>query len=314
MKPAAFIVLLAVLLPGASAWASTLSVVVTVNPLALLIEEVTGERASVHVLVPPGASPHSFEPKPSDLVKVARADVFLSVGGGLDDWSSRLFQTVHGRAKNQTLFGLIGRASAPSPDRDAHDHAHHHDHAHDHGDGGEDPHLWLDPILVADEIVPALVRYLSEVDPSSAAHYRERGAQFSATLAQLDEELRTLLSGEARHYVAFHGAWKHFGARYALEQVAVVQEAPGEAPTPRELANLVRSARRLNLGAILVEPQLDPRIANTLSNEFGGTTVLVDPLGDPGDKARSTYPDLLRFNARAFRHAMALHAKGNSSP
>jgi zinc transport system substrate-binding protein len=223
-----------------------------------------------------------------------------------------LFQTVHGRAKNQTLFGLIGRASAPSPDRDAHDHAH--DHAHGHGDGGEDPHLWLDPILVADEIVPALVRYLSEVDPSSAAHYRERGAQFSATLAQLDEELRTLLSGEARHYVAFHGAWKHFGARYALEQVAVVQEAPGEEPTPRELANLVRSARRLNLGAILVEPQLDPRIANTLSNEFGGTTVLVDPLGDPGDKARSTYPDLLRFNARAFRHAMALHAKGNSSP
>lgn len=295
--------MLAALLSGAPVRAGAVSIVVTVHPLALMIDEIAGNRATVHVLVPPGASPHSFEPKPSDLIKVARADAFLNVGGGLDDWSSRLFETAGSGAMAMTLFELLGRkATAPS-------HAGH----HDHDEGGEDPHLWLDPILVQQEIVPALVAFLNEADPEGASEYRMRGEAFQTTLSELDKEIRSTLGSDARHYVAFHGAWKHFASRYSLEQVAVVQEAPGEEPTPRELGNLVRAARRVQLGAILIEPQLDPRIARTLSSEFGGTTVLVDPLGDPNDAERSTYPGLLRFNARAFRQAMALHAQGSAS-
>lgn len=304
MRTLALFILLAAMLPGASARAGSIAIVVTVHPLGLLVEEIATDRADVHVLVPPGASPHSFEPKPSDLVAAARADAFLSIGGGLDDWSSRLFQTAEGDAITASLFALSGRAEA-SPDRAEH-------HAHDH-EGGEDPHLWLDPILVRDEIVPALVAFLARVDPAGAAQYQARGSQFQLRLTSLDTEVRDALAGDAREYVSFHGAWTRFAERYDLDRVAVVQEAPGEEPTPRELGDLVRAARRAKLGAILIEPQLDPRIAQTLSAEFGGTTVLVDPLGDPNDTERSTYPGLLRFNARAFRQALAQHAQGASS-
>ncbi len=303
MKNFAIAALLGITLVGTAAQARELSIVVTVHPLALLLNEIGGERVAIHVLVPPGASPHSFEPKPSDLVRVSRADAFLNVGGGLDDWAARLFATA--REDRQpiavsSLLGLVGRANVSKP-------GHERDHG-DHQEHGDDPHIWLDPILVREEIVPALTALLIRHDPSGAAYYQNRAARFRNRLGQLDLEIRRLLGTEARHYVAFHNAWRHFAARYGLEEIGVVQEMAGEEPTPRELGNLVRSARRAGAGAILVEPQLSPRIARTLSAEFGGTTVLVDPLGHPADRERSTYPGLLRFNARAFRLAMTTTA------
>jgi ABC-type Zn uptake system ZnuABC Zn-binding protein ZnuA len=84
----------------------------------------------------------------------------------------------------------------------------------------------------------------------------------------------------------------------------VVEEFAGEEPTPRELGLLVRAARRAGVSAILVEPQLPARVAQAIAGEFGGGTVLVDPLGDPRDPERDSYAELLRFDARAFAHAL----------
>ncbi|MCP5039881.1 MAG: zinc ABC transporter substrate-binding protein [bacterium] len=272
-----------------AAWA--VEVVVTVHPLALLVDELAGDRAQVHVLVPPGASPHAFAPRPSDLVRTARADLFLQVGGGLDDWAGRLAQTAGDDIVVVSLLDLLGHEQAE------------HDHRVRH-DVEADPHVWLDPIEVRDEVAPALATLLIATDPEGEAHYRARLSQLHGDLTRLDAEVRTSLAGDARSYVAFHNAWRHFAARYGLEELAVVQEAAGEQPTPRELANLVRDARAAGLRAILIEPQLDPRLAQTLGREFGGKTILVDPLGDPHDPERSTYGGLVRFNARAFRTAL----------
>lgn len=287
LKPFAFIALLATQLIAPAGLASEISLVVTVHPLALLLEQIGGERVEVHVLVPPGASPHQFEPRPSDLILVSRANAFIKVGGGLDDWAERLFAANQVSGDTASLLELLKRR--------------------DKTIDTDDPHVWLDPILVRDEIVPLFTALLIRLDPPGDDHYRNRAAGFRSTLDELDREIRSLLQGQARSYVAFHGAWRHFAARYALNEIAVVQQAAGEEPTPRELGNLVREARRAGLQSILVEPQLDPRLAATLADEFGAGTVLVDPLGDPGDAERSTYPGLLRFNARAFR--LALNAR-----
>ncbi len=311
MRALAFTALLVTQLMGIVAPARALSIVVTIHPLALLLEEIGGERVAVHVLVPPGASPHEFEPRPSDLIRVARADAFLKVGGGLDDWAGRLFTAAGTAGTVSSLLGLLGREEEGEEEeeegkQDARSDAQPHGSRRHRGD---DPHVWLDPILVREEIVPALAALLIRLDPPGAAHYNDLAARFRSSLGKLDREIRSLLGADARHYVAFHSAWRHFAARYALEEIAVVQRMAGEEPTPRELGNLVREARRARLRAILVEPQLDPRLARTLSNEFGGVTVLVDPLGDPEDPDRSTYSGLLRFNARAFRLAMTQGAR-----
>lgn len=263
--------------------------IVTVNPLALLVREVGGPRVAVHVLVPPGASPHTFAPKPSDLRRVANADGFLVVGGGMDDWAHRI---VAGIDRPVDVVALV-------PDEVDSD-------SHGPGGGGHrDPHVWLDPILVRDEIVPMLVEALGAVDPEGQAEYARRGRAFQQQLDALDDELRAILeAAPLDRFIAFHNAWRHFARRYGLEELAVVQEFAGEEPTPRELADLVRAARRESIPAILVEPQLDARLARTIATEFGGRTLEVDPLGDPNDPRRASYAMLMRFNARAFAEAM----------
>lgn len=330
-------------------------VVASILPVAYVAQELGGERVQVDVLVPPGASPHTFEPVPSDLVKLQRARLFLMVGAGLDAWSDRLRSAGSGELETVALISVPGMKPIEGGHDHDHDHGHgkkpekmHDDHGHDekhakkddhhghdekkaekhddhgheekhakkhdeHGHGehaeesgeGMDPHFWLDPIRVRDAVVPVIVEHLIEADPAGKEYYEKRGQDFHKRLTALDIQVRReLAKAKGRKYVAFHNAWVYFSERYNVEEVAVVQEFAGEEPTPREVAALVQGAREAKIRNILVEPQLSPRVAQTIASEFGGGTVMVDPLGDSGDPARSSYEKLMLFNARGFAQAL----------
>ena len=319
---------------SAFAWAQSVNVVTSVIPAAYIFEEVGGERVNVTALVPPGASPHTFEPVPSDIRKLARARYFVSIGGGLDAWSEKLLAAA---PKGIEVVTLIDTPNLNLLEAAEHHHHHHgeekaamkdehHGHGeekvarkdehHGHGEekvaqengeehGAFDPHFWLDPIRVRDAVVPAVTQRLIAADPAGKDYYEKRRQDFHGRLTALDQRVRSeLAKAKVRKYIAFHDAWVYFAERYGLEEVAVVQEFAGEEPTPKEVAKLVRDARAEGLGAMLVEPQLSPRVAQTISKEFGGRTVMVDPLGDPGDAARDSYEKLLQFNARSFGKAL----------
>lgn len=293
------IALLLVLAASAAARADAppLPVVATIEPLAMLLRELGGARVDVTVLVPPGASPHTFEPQPSDVARLAETRLLVEVGGEFDAWIARLRSAAASSAPVFTVLTLAGLDPIPG---DA-------DHARspkDAASGSPDPHVWLDPVRVRDIIAPALSSRLAELDPSDRAGYESRLDAFRARLTELDRQIRVQLAGSQRSYVAFHPAWRYFGARYELAEIGVVEQSAGEGPTPRELASLVDAARRAQVPAILIEPQLDPRIAQTLAREFGATVVLVDPNGDPADPARARYDDLMLWNARAFSGAL----------
>jgi ABC-type Zn uptake system ZnuABC Zn-binding protein ZnuA len=274
--------ILASVTSAARAEPRALEIVASIYPLEMIAREIAGDRAAVTTLLPAGASPHSFEPPPSDMARLQRAELFLRAGGGLDDWTEPLLGVAPATLQTLTLAGI-------EPVRAA----------------GEDPHAWLDPLLLRDAIAPELTRLLIECDPAGEPRYLENLRGFQTALEALHLEIRSILSGtERRGFVAFHNAWRHFARRYDLEQIAVVEAFPGEEPTPAALVALIRVARQEVVTAILVEPQLSSRIAEVIAAEFGGRTILVDPLGDPNDPARSSYADLLRFNARAFRRAL----------
>lgn len=282
---------------AAAADAAPLQVVATIEPLAMLVREVGRDRVEVAVLVPPGASPHTFEPQPSDVAALARAALLVEVGAGLDTWVRALAAAASPAPPRTTITDAAGLA--PLPANASHAGA-------DRHDGAErfDPHVWLDPVRVRDSIVPALVAALVARDGEGRAVYERNAWEFRAHLDALDAELRRTLAGHGTRFVAFHAAWRYFAARYGLEEVGVVEEAPGEEPAPRALAALVTRAREAGVPAILVEPQLSPRVAKVLAAEFGATTVLVDPNGDPTDPERSHSAALMRWNARAFARAL----------
>ncbi len=281
----------------ARAEALPLPVVATIEPLGMLLRELGGARIDVTVLVPPGASPHTFEPQPSDVARLAEARLVVEIGGDFDAWVARLRSAAANRAPVFTVLSLAGLE--PIAD----------DEGHSRSPSGAavispDPHVWLDPLRVRDVIVPALSEQLAELDPSGRPTYAASLEAFRARLTGVDRQIRAQLAGSKRSYVAFHPAWRYFAARYELVEIGVVERSAGEGPTPRELASLVAAARRAQVPAILIEPQLDPRVARTLAREFGATVVLVDPNGDPADPARARYQDLMLWNTRAFVRAL----------
>ncbi len=281
----------------ARADAPALSVVATVEPLGMLLRELGGERVDVTVLVPPGASPHLFEPQPSDVARLAATRLLVEVGGGFDAWVARLHSAAASLAPVFTVLALPGLdliadlEEIPASSDDA-------------SNDSPDPHVWLDPLRVRDLIAPALSSRLAQLDPAGGPVYAARLGEFRERLTELDREIRVQLAGPRRSYVAFHPAWRYFGARYELEEIGVVERSAGEGPTPRQLASLVSAAKQAKVPAILIEPQLDPRVARTLAGEFGATVVVVDPIGSPADPARARYDDLMRWNARAFTRAL----------
>jgi zinc transport system substrate-binding protein len=272
-----------------------LSITATITPLASIVREIAGERAHVTCLLPPGASPHTFEPRPGDLARLSQAALLVRVGAGLDEWSERLLSDRSRRLTTVTFVELDGAEPLPWPTS----------HAHDHGHTSLDPHIWLDPIRVRDALVPALLAALVQIDPEGRDHYERRAADVASRLTELDRSLRTELSAlESRAFIAYHDTWRYFAARYDLNVAGSIEAYAGDEPTAAELAALIADARRTGARAVMLEPQLGERIARSVASEIGARVQLADPLGDPTDPARADYFANMKFNAAAFALAL----------
>jgi ABC-type Zn uptake system ZnuABC Zn-binding protein ZnuA len=253
-------------------------VAVTIFPIADLAREIAGPAADVVTVLPPGASPHTFEQSPDLARRLARARVVVAVGAGLDDWASDLARGSHVRRVAVTEgVALV--------------------------DGN--PHVWLDPILVRDGIVPRLVDALVAIAPTSADEIRARATRCRTDLTALDAEIRARLAlVSSRAFVASHPAWTYFAVRYNLDEVGVVYRAEGREPSPRELAALVDRARLAKVRAVFTEPQLGELGVRALADELGATVETLDPLGGAGVAERGSYFELLRYDMRVFARAL----------
>jgi zinc transport system substrate-binding protein len=265
-------------------------VVATIFPLTDMVRQIGLEHVEVATLLPPGANPHTFEPTPAQMREVAAARVIVCIGAGLDTWATKLLAARSGPVTVVTITDGLQLLGA-GPGHEAH---------------GGDPHIWVDPVLMRDHAVPAIAAALSEVDPENQAAFGSAAATFQAALTQLDTDIRTALTPLLnRDYIAFHSAWRYFGARYDLHEVAVVEAFPGKEPSAREIAAIIESARAAHVRALLIEPQFNPRMAQQIAGEFGGRTVLVDAIGGPDVAGRNHYIDLMRYNMRAFVEALS---------
>ncbi len=269
-----------------------LNIVTSIYPLELIIDEVAGDRAHVFTLLPPGASPHTFEPSAGDVRRVADASLFVLVGGGLDDWAAKLLDATQSAVERVRILDVHGLPVLPVAGNDG-------------DEQGADPHVWLDPVLVRDSIVPALLRTLVELDVDGQGDYARNARRFGTELSALDAEISAKLADlPTRGYIGFHDPWRYFAARYDLTLHGLVQEAAGEDPTAADVASVILAARKTGIRSILIEPQLSVRIAKAITDGFNGGTVVVDPIGSPDLDDRDTYSELMAFNASAFAEAL----------
>jgi zinc transport system substrate-binding protein len=299
--------------------APPLRVVVSIHPYADLARQIAGDAAEVVTLLPAGASPHVYDPSPSQATALARADVVV-MNGGIDAWLARLVEATAPAAEQLVMLETIAFTPVEAHEHeggeeamdsaDTHD-AHGDDEAEGHHDASEadgdllfvNPHVWLDPTLAA-RAVSAMAETFARVAPDRAGAFASNAEALVADLYALDAELAALLAPAAgAPFVPFHDAWPYFAQRYGLEVVVTLEPFPGREPSPRYVADAVALVRAAQAPAVFGERQLNPRPAEVVAESAGVRLVILDPIG--GAPGPERYQDLMRENARKIVEALA---------
>jgi zinc transport system substrate-binding protein len=263
-------------------------VVASIFPIGDLARTLAGGAADVMVLLPPRASPSTFEPTARQMAAVANASAFLFVGGGMDRWAEAMVRDDAPIVRLTTGMSLVDDG---------------HTHEGDRGTGN--PHVWLDPLRVRDDLLPRIEAVLIVVAPDSAPAIQARARSLAGSLTALDVEIRTLLADVPRRgFVSTHSAWVYFAERYGLEEIGSVYESPGREPSARYLAGLVDDARGRGTRAVFIEPQLGEAGARTVASELDVRVYLLDPYGGEGQEDRNSYLMLMRYNAQQMARAL----------
>ena len=264
-------------------------VVASFYPMYEFARQVAAERAQVISLVPPGVHGHDWEPSPQDVAQVRRARVFVYNGAGFEPWADKLIKEAAGPST------VVVAASAGLTV------------ARTGGDGGVDPHVWLDPALARRE-VNAIRAALERGDPAGKAAYAAHAAAYEAKLAALDIRFEAGLRDCARRdVVVSHAAFGYLTRRYRLEQIAVTGLAPQAEPSPAALAAIVRAARERKVTAIFLEPLVSPKLAETLAREVGARLLTLDPIEGVTRKEATGgtgYLDLMTRNLESLREGL----------
>ncbi len=263
-----------------SASAHSLKVVATTTVFADIVRNVGGDRVLVTSIIPAGAGPEDYEPKPDDAKKLADADLVVSNGVGLDDFLVRLTAAAGGEATPRLVLG----DGIPTITVD----------------GKPNPHLWLDPTLVADHYIPAISAALTSLDPSGAAAYAATAKAYVAQVGAMDAANQAMVAtipAANRTLVTFHDAFPYFAKHYGFEVIGVILANVGQEPTASELAALVQKVRAAHVAAVFSEAQFSPELARTLAQEAGITKIVTtlynDTLGPP---PADTYLKMMGWN------------------
>jgi len=259
---------------GATEGSGKLQVVATLFPLYDFARNVGGDRAEVTLLLPPGMEAHSFEPKPADIVRISKADLFLYTNRAMEPWAEELVQGVG--AKHLTVVDTSRGArllKVAAEDE--------HGHGEAKGDGPEryhraeagiDPHLWLD-FGNAQTMVDTIAAAFAAKDPANRDAYLANGAAYKAKLAALDDRYRAGLATCAKRGFLHggHFAFGYLAQRYALRYESALAVSANAEPTPRKLAGLVKQMHEEGLSVIFAEELISPRTAETIARETGAT-------------------------------------------
>jgi zinc transport system substrate-binding protein len=293
--------------------AEKIPVTTSIYPIADMVQQVGGDYVDVTFVIPPGASPHTFEPRPSLVKKFSSARMFFMVGAGLEFWAEKFVSLARPGLTTVVLSDGVSLIHTAG-------HYHEHEAKHQlenkteyhHAESGisgreskvANPHIWLNP-LIAKSMVNKITAVLCDVDHPHIKYYKHRSRNFLEKIDQLDRLIKDRVANfKIKKYVSFHASWVYFARRYGLESAGVIEAAPGRNPTPIQIKNIVDMIKKYHIRAVFAEPQLNPRAAEVIAREAEVKVLLLDPLGGPNLIGRNTYIDLMKYNLNVMQEAM----------
>jgi zinc transport system substrate-binding protein len=263
-----------------------LKVVASIFPLADFARNVGQDKIEVITLLPPGADPHSYGPKPGQVRDMAEARVFIKNGAGLELWAEKLVSAAdHHLVEIDTSEGIELVM-----------------------DDESNPHIWLDPVL-AQEQVRDIRDALIEVDPQNREFYQGNAQRYLAELDLLAADIRREVNTfSTTKFIAFHPAWSYFAQRFGLSEVAVIESRHSVEPlTPSHLAKVIERGKHEGVRVIFAKLRATPRAKQTVKDvaaEIDAEVIYLDPMGGPDLEDRDTYLKLMRYNLGRISQAM----------
>jgi ABC-type Zn uptake system ZnuABC Zn-binding protein ZnuA len=268
------------------------AVAATTTQIQDFAKDIGGDRVAVTGILKPNVDPHDYEPTVEDASVIAKADIIVVHGAGLDAWMNKTVKTGNANAPIVTATSGITLLK---------------------GDGNEpegDPHVWFDPTLVQ-TMVTTIANALAKVDPASAGTYQANAKAYGDQLTRLDGQLKGIFNQmpkEQRKLVTNHDAFRYLARRYDLTIVGAVIPSISDTaePSAKQVNDLIDTIKKEGVKAIFAETSANPKVARQVAKETGIAiidTLYADTLGPPGSTA-DTYLKMMLYDATTIANAL----------
>ncbi len=250
-------------------------------PLYFFASTIGGDQATVENLTPAGAEPHDYELTPKDIVRLSQSQLII-FNGNVEPWVDKIKNSVAG--KPVVLVEAAENLATAT-----------------------DPHVWLDPVLAQQE-ADAVLKGFIQADPAHADEYTRRAQGLKKEFSVLDQEYRTgLAQCQKKDFVTSHAAFGYLASRYQLHQVSIAGISRDEEPSAKALADIAAFVRKNNIQYIFFESLVSPKLSETIANEVGAKTLVLNPIEGLTDEelvAGKNYFTAMRENLVNLRLAL----------
>ncbi len=241
-------------------------IAVSILPQKYFIDRISGNDFKVTILIPPGASPATYEPSPKQMREVTKATAYLRIGKIPFEqiWLPNLLNNT----QNITVVDLSEGVTFIREQQQHGDHKH---------QGGIEPHIWSSPVL-AKTIAQNTYTILVKLKPENQQRYQQNLKKLLVDINQLIAECNTLKQQKQKTFLIYHPALSYLAKDCGLQQIAIEKE--GKEPSPAHLHELVKLAKQNQIKTIFIQQQFNNENAKTLANEIGAEIVVINPLSE----------------------------------
>ena len=249
-------------------------IIVSILPEQTFVEKIAKDKVDITLMVKPGNSPHSYEPKSSQMIDISKADVYFSIGVEFEHtWLPRF------QSQNKKLKFVNISEGVTKLEMQEHHHGDHKDEKHEEHDEhkGLDPHTWVSPSNVK-IMANTIYKTLAEVDPSNKNFYKSNLKEFLKEIENTDAAIKNALKDikPKSKFMVFHPSWGYFANEYNLVQLAV--EVEGKRPKPKEMIMIIEEAKEENVKVIFTQPEFSDKSAKIIAKEAGVSVEKISPL------------------------------------
>ncbi len=241
---------------------ANVNTVVSILPQTTFVKAIGGDKVTVSLMVKPGNSPHIYEPKPSQMKDISKADIYFSIGVEFEkNWLPK-FANQNKKMQIVNVGNGIEKIVMVK---------------HNHKHNSFDPHIWTSPDNVK-IIAKNILKYLVKIDKINKEYYKTNYETFIQSLDDTDKKIKDILKDTPRDvkFIVFHPSWGYFAKQYCLTQIPI--EIEGKSPKPKEILQLIKKAKKLNIQAILTSPEFSDNVAKQIANELNIPVVKIGAL------------------------------------